>query len=156
MLTEFGYLVAWVVYLSCAVILYWSLGLLINKMGPKIIQYVFKSLLAVLLFTPAVSVPDQNVWAPAYLVTVYSYIQDEHFLAFQAGLWMVGAWCVVCLLMSLSYILKRIRQKSPSVQVSPQQREAVKRPHQKAPLPEPEPAPKSHSLQERNRVTPTT
>ena len=155
MLTEFGYLLAWTVYLSCAVILYWSLGLLINKMGPKIIRYFFKSLLAVLLFTPAVSFPDQNVWAPAYLVTVYSYVQGEHFLAFQAGLWMVGAWCVVCLVMALSYIIKRIVQKSPASPTSSQRWQVAKKPQQKPPVSETEQVRNTASLPKRNRVTPT-
>lgn len=121
MLTEFGYLLAWVVYLACAVVLYWALGFVVHRFRPKIVQYFVKSVLAVLLFTPAVSVPDQNLWAPAYLVSIYSYIVDEQILAIQATLMMIGAWCVINLLMALSYLLKRIRQQKTPPRHQPQE-----------------------------------
>ena len=110
MLTELGYVAAWAIYLLCAVMLYWGLGPIFRVCGPKVIQYFLRSFIVVILFTPAVSVPEQSLWAPAYLVALYGYIEGEEILATKAALFMAGGWCVIGLLLSLSYVFGKLRR----------------------------------------------
>jgi len=109
MLTEFDYVVAWIIYLVCAAGLYWTLSRIIKWLKFPVLIYFFNSVLAVMLFTPAISVPDENLWAPAYVVAVYGYIQDEQLLATQAALYMLGAWCIVGFILILNYLFSVIK-----------------------------------------------
>ena len=109
MLNDFDYVVAWCVYFVCAVGLYWCLGLVFRYFRPKALEYLARSLIAVALFTPAMTVPEQNLWAPALIVAIYSYVQDDVLLATQAAMYMVSAWCVIALLLMLAHLVGRLR-----------------------------------------------
>ena len=114
MLSEYSYLLAWCLYLICATGLYWALCRLIKLLRFSVLIYLFKSILAVILFTPGMSVPSENLWAPAYIVAVYGYIEDEQLLATQAALYMLGAWCLVGLVLILYYLFSILRNQKHS------------------------------------------
>ncbi len=112
MLTQFGYLSAWSIYLAAAVVFYLLLWPLFKLLGPRPIQLFFRALVAVVLFTPAISVPEQGLWAPAYIVALVSLMQNDEVRALHASMFMAGSLCVIGLLFALEYILTKLGKGS--------------------------------------------
>jgi len=108
MLTQYSYLTAWAIYLGSSLFFYLMLWPLFKRLSPRPVQLFFRALIAVLLFTPGMSVPEQGLWAPAYIVVLFSVMQQEEVMALNAAMFMVGAFCVMGLLFALTYIVRRL------------------------------------------------
>ncbi len=108
MLTQFSYISAWSIYLGCGLFLYLILWPLYKRLGPRPVQLFFRALVAVVIFTPAISVPEQGLWAPAYIVALFSVMQHEEVMALNAAMFMAGAFCILGLMFALTYIAKRL------------------------------------------------
>ncbi|MDG9667948.1 hypothetical protein ONV78_09410 [Hahella sp. CR1] len=122
MLTDFGYIAGWVAYLLAALALYALMMPLFNRCGPRPVQLFLRSLLAVVLFTPAMSVPKDGLWAPAHIVAAYNWLQHDDNAALQAGLLMLAAWCVIGLLFALQVVLGKLFVTAKPAPAKPRRR----------------------------------
>src|SRR5690606_45099 len=86
MLTEHNYAIAWGIYIVCALGFYFLLWPLLNKIGFTYLRKFLKALLAVILFTPALTVPTDKLMAPATLVLAFEAVQGNTEQAIQAGM----------------------------------------------------------------------
>ncbi|OZG73520.1 hypothetical protein BTA51_10920 [Hahella sp. CCB-MM4] len=118
MLTQFGYLSAWSIYLVAAVVFYFMLWPLFKRLGPRPVQLFFRALVAVVVFTPAISVPEQGLWAPAYIVALVSLMQHDEVRALHAGMFIAGSLCIIGLLFALEYILGKLGKGGGQQQAS--------------------------------------
>ncbi len=125
MLTDTELQLAWVIYYASALIMLLALRPVFGWFRPKALGYFLFSILIVLLLTPAIASPEQNLWAPAHIVMLYSLLNDEILIATQAGLFMIGGWCVVGLLAALLHIINKMRHShSPGRQPQKKQGKA--------------------------------
>ncbi|WP_020406651.1 hypothetical protein [Hahella ganghwensis] len=108
MLTQFGYLSAWAIYLVAGLVFYFAMWPLFKRLGPRPVQLFFRALVAAVLFTPAISVPEQGLWAPAYIVALASLMQNDEVRALHASMFMAGSLCVIGLLFALEFILGKL------------------------------------------------
>ena len=110
MLNPTNYAVAWGLYLACALGFYLLSWPLLNKIGLGPLRKFLKGLLAVILFTPAMTVPSENLMAPATLVLIFEAAQGHQDLAIQAGMLLALALTAVFCMMLLDALFRRLLQ----------------------------------------------
>ncbi len=113
MLIEYKYEIAWGLYLLCALGFFGLMWPVFHRIPWRGVRRFFKALLAVLLFTPAASVPAENFLAPATLVFAYEALTGDMELAIQAGMLLGLAFVALLGVLLLETLFRRLLQ-SPS------------------------------------------
>ncbi len=114
MLSTHNYAIAWGLYLFSCLGFYLLLWPLLSRIRWALPRKFLRALLAVLLFTPAMTVPAEKLMAPATLVVVFEASQGNIDAAVQAGMLLVLALLAVLGMLLLEALFRRLLQPSVS------------------------------------------
>ena len=112
MLTTHNYAIAWGLYLFCALGFYLLFWPVLSRIRWTVPRRFLRALLAVLLFTPVMTVPAEKLMAPATLVLVFEASQGDIEAAVQAGMLLVLALLAVLGMLLLEALFRRLLQPS--------------------------------------------
>jgi hypothetical protein len=108
MLDGYGYPVAWLVYLISSLGLMRVFWRMTVSLPSNDIKKVSRGFVIALLLTP-VDIGQSGFWfAPAWLVSSYEWIQGNIDVAVRAGLYLLGAFLVIVLLLALEAVIHRL------------------------------------------------
>ena len=108
MLDGFGYPIAWLVYLISSLGLMRVFWRMTTSFPNGDVKKVLRGFVIALLLTP-VDIGTSGFWfAPAWLVSSYEWIQGNMDVAVRAGLYFLGAFLVIVLLLALEEVIKRL------------------------------------------------
>jgi hypothetical protein len=110
------YILAWVAYLSGAVLFYMAFCYATRWIGSFEFRYMLRLPLAAILFAPAYADPAQDFLAPAVVVALFDLTSHEPDLGVRGVkliLWIMGFLLVLLLLESgvrRAWVARRLRQ----------------------------------------------
>lgn len=113
MLTAHNYAIAWGIYLVSALgfyLLLWPLLARIRAVAPRRFLH---ALALVLLFTPAMTVPEERLMAPATLILAFESAQGDWDMAMQAGSHLVLALVALLVMLALEALFRRMLRPNP-------------------------------------------
>lgn len=112
MLIEYKYEIAWGLYLLSALGFFGLMWPVFQRIPWRGVRRFMKALLAVLLFTPAASVPSESFLAPATLVFAYEALTGDMELAIQARILLGLALVALLGVLLLETLFRRLLQTS--------------------------------------------